>query len=58
MQAQVHGGNLIEDAEKNPPTPRLLDNYRVDFNRVESEGPLVLPFLPPGHTYMVTTNIM
>ncbi|XP_049368382.1 uncharacterized protein LOC125833276 [Solanum verrucosum] len=30
----------------------------VDFNTVESEGPIVLPPLPPGHTFMVTRSLM
>uniref|UniRef100_M1DQY8 Uncharacterized protein n=1 Tax=Solanum tuberosum TaxID=4113 RepID=M1DQY8_SOLTU len=58
--AQVPGGNLLGDALRvqNPPEPRLCDNYKVDFNTVESEGPIILPHLPPGITFMVTSSLM
>jgi len=60
VQAQVHGGNLIGDALRvqNPPEPRFRDNYRVDFNAVESEGLIVLPLLPLGYTFVVTSSLM
>uniref|UniRef100_M1D8H6 Integrase core domain containing protein n=1 Tax=Solanum tuberosum TaxID=4113 RepID=M1D8H6_SOLTU len=50
--AQVPGGNLLGDVLRvqNPPEPRLQDNYRVEFNTVES--PIVLPPLPLGHIFL------
>lgn len=30
----------------------------VDFNTVVLEGPVMLPHLPPGHTFMVTSSLM
>ncbi|XP_015166987.1 uncharacterized protein [Solanum tuberosum] len=36
----------------------LRDNYRVKFNTVESEEPIVLPPLPLGHTFVVTSSLM
>ncbi|WMV40905.1 hypothetical protein MTR67_034290 [Solanum verrucosum] len=58
--AHVYGDNLLGDTLRvqNPPEPRLQDNYRVEFNAVESEGPIVLPPLPPGHTFVVTRSLM
>uniref|UniRef100_M1D818 Uncharacterized protein n=1 Tax=Solanum tuberosum TaxID=4113 RepID=M1D818_SOLTU len=57
--AQVCGANLIGDALRveNPPEPRLRDNYRVDFNTMELEGPIVLPHLPPVHSFLVTSSV-
>lgn len=50
---QVHGDNLLGDALRvqNPQDLRLQHNYMVKFNVVEFEGPIVLPTLPPGHTF-------
>uniref|UniRef100_M1DR34 Uncharacterized protein n=1 Tax=Solanum tuberosum TaxID=4113 RepID=M1DR34_SOLTU len=58
--ARVRGGNLRDDALRvhNPSEPRLRDNYRVNFNIVEFECPIVLPPLPPGHTFVVTSSLM
>jgi len=60
VHAHVHGGNLIGDKERvqNPPAARLCDNYRVDFNTVESEGTIVLSPLSPGHRFVVTSSLM
>ncbi|XP_049414770.1 spermidine hydroxycinnamoyl transferase-like [Solanum stenotomum] len=60
IRSRDHGGNLLGDALRvhNTPEPRLCDNYRVDFNTVELEGPIVLPPLPPGHTVVVTNSLM
>uniref|UniRef100_M1DNK8 Integrase core domain containing protein n=1 Tax=Solanum tuberosum TaxID=4113 RepID=M1DNK8_SOLTU len=57
---QVQADNLLGDALRipDPPGPRQHDNYRVNFNAVESDGPLVLPPLPPGPTLMVTRSLM
>lgn len=40
------------------PEPRLHDNYRVEFNIFKSERPVVLPPLPPGHTFVVISSLM
>lgn len=34
------------------------NNYRVNFNIAYSDGPLVLPPLPMGHTFVVTSSLM
>ena len=59
----VHG-QLLPDAlgelqqrGKNP-TPRYQAYYRVYENIADSDGPLVLPPLPPGHTFVVTSSLM
>uniref|UniRef100_M1DSW4 SRF-type transcription factor family protein n=1 Tax=Solanum tuberosum TaxID=4113 RepID=M1DSW4_SOLTU len=56
----VHGENLLGDALRvhNPPEPILYDNYRVDFNTGESEEPILLPHLPPGNTFVMTSSLM
>ena len=38
QNAPVSGGNLFGDALRGhkPPEPRLCNNYRVNFNKVES----------------------
>jgi len=58
--ADNHSGNLLGDALRvqNPVEPRLRDNYRVDFNTAESKGPIVLPPLPLGNTFVVTSSLM
>uniref|UniRef100_M1DC19 Uncharacterized protein n=1 Tax=Solanum tuberosum TaxID=4113 RepID=M1DC19_SOLTU len=71
---QVQAENLLGDALRvyDPPGPRLRDNYKVNFNVVESEGPrdnyrvnfntiefegpLVLTPIPPGHTFVRSTD--
>uniref|UniRef100_M1DW17 Integrase core domain containing protein n=1 Tax=Solanum tuberosum TaxID=4113 RepID=M1DW17_SOLTU len=60
VNTRVHGGNLLEDPKRgqNQPEPRLRENYRVDYNIVESEGPIVVPHLPLGHTLVVTSSLM
>ena len=40
------------------PTPRPQEYYRGYDNIVDSDGPLVLPPLPPGHTFVVTSSLM
>lgn len=42
----------------NPLGPILRDNYRVNFNATESDGPLVLPTLPLWQTFVVISNLM
>lgn len=34
------------------------NNYRVNFNIAYSDGPLVLPPLSLGHTFVVNTSLM
>uniref|UniRef100_M1E168 Integrase core domain containing protein n=1 Tax=Solanum tuberosum TaxID=4113 RepID=M1E168_SOLTU len=55
---QIQAENLLTDAVRvhDQPGPILHDNYRVNFNAAKSDGPLVLPPLPPGHTFVVTCN--
>ncbi len=57
---QDQGEKLLRDALRvqNPTKPRLRDNYMVDFNTAKSEGPIVLPPLPLGHTFVVTRSLM
>ena len=40
------------------PTPRPQEYYRGYDNIEDSDGPLVLPPLPPGHTFVVTSILM
>jgi len=43
---------------QNPPEPMLRDNYRVDFNTVESEGSIVLPPLPVWNIFVEMSSLM
>lgn len=58
--SQVSDGNKIEYTLRvqNPQEQRLCDNYRVNFNTVEFEGPIIFPSLPPGHTFVLTSSQM
>ena len=38
--------------------PRPPEFYRVIFNINDCEGPLVLPPLPHGHTFVVTSSLI
>ncbi|TMW87798.1 hypothetical protein EJD97_019455, partial [Solanum chilense] len=38
--------------------PRLQDYYRGNVNIAHSDGPLVLPPLLPGHTFLVMSSLM
>ena len=40
------------------PDPRPPEYYRGYDNIADSDGPLVLPLLPPGHTFVVTIFLM
>ena len=40
------------------PAPRPQAYYRSYDNIADSDGPLVLPPLPPGHTFVVTSRLM
>ena len=59
----VHG-HLLPDApgehQQNGqnPAPRPQAYYRGYDNIAHSDGPLVLPPLPPGHTFVVTSSLM
>ena len=57
---QVPAENRLGDAVRvhGPPGPQLHDNYRGNVNIADSDGPLVLPSLPPGHTFVVTSSLM
>ena len=41
-----------------PPIPRILEFYRGNVNITDSDGPLVLPPLSHGHTFVVTSSLM
>ena len=59
----VHG-QLLPDAlgenqqRRQNPAPRPQEYYRGYDNITNSDGPLVLPPLPPGHTFVVTSSLM
>lgn len=36
----------------------LRDNYRVDIDTFESKGSIMLPHLPPEHTFVVTRSLV
>lgn len=57
---QAQAENILGDALRvnDRPGSSLRANYKVNFNAAESEGPLVLPFLPLGHTFVVTSSLM
>jgi len=57
---QVPAENRLGDAFRvqDPPGPRQPDNFRVNLNIADSDGSLVLPPLPQGHTFVVTSNLM
>ena len=38
--------------------PQPNDYYRGNVNIIDSDGPLVLIFLPYGYIYMVTSSLM
>ena len=40
------------------PVPRPQAYYRGYDNIADSDGPLVLPLLPTGHTFVVTSSLM
>ena len=59
----VHGQLLPDAPGENQqsgqiPTPRPQEYYWGYDNIADSEGPLVLPSLPPGHTFVVTSSLM
>ena len=63
--APVHvHGQLLPDApgehqqRGQNPAPRPQAYYRGYDNIADSDGPLVLPPLPPGHTFVVTSSLM
>ena len=67
QQPRVVGGenrglaeNQLGDAVRvhGPPGPQQHDNYRGNIDIADSDGPIVLPPLPPGHTFVVTSSLM
>ena len=51
--------NLVEgEICRKPPTPRPHEYCRVYDNITHSDGPLVFPPLPHGHTFVVTSSLM
>lgn len=57
---QTPAENWLGDALRMSETqePQHQNNYRVHFNIVGSDGPLVLPPLSLGHTFVVNTSLM
>ena len=43
---------------RQPPFPRPQECYRGNFNIADSDGPLVQPPLPQGHSFVVTSSFM
>ena len=41
-----------------PPIPRPKDYYKVNINIADSDGPLVLPPLPLGNIFVVTSSLL
>ena len=51
--------NLVYDALRmQPRVPRPQEFYRGIINIIDFDGPLVLPPLSQGHTFMVTSSLM
>ena len=46
------------EIHRQPPAPRPQEYYRGYDNITDSNGPLVLPLLPYGHTFVVTSSLM
>ena len=56
---QVIAENPGDDAmRRQPPVLRLQEFYKGNINITDSDGLLVLPPLPKGHTFMVTISLM
>ena len=56
---QVVAENQVDDALMMQPTvPHPQEFYISNFNITDSDGPLVLPPLPHGHTFVVTSSLM
>ena len=59
----IHG-QLLRDAmgdnqqRGQNPASRPQENYRSYDNIIDSDGALVLPLLPLGHTFVVTSSLM
>ena len=59
----VHGQLLPDAPGENQqrgqnPAPRPQEYYRGYDNIADSDGPFVLPPLPPCHTFVVTSSLM
>ena len=59
----VHGQMLPDAPGEHPqrgqnPVPRPQAYYRGYDNIADSDGPLVLPPLPTGHSFVVTSSLM
>ncbi|WMV32740.1 hypothetical protein MTR67_026125 [Solanum verrucosum] len=52
--------NQLGDALRvhGPPGPQQRDNYRGSIDITDSDAPIVLHPLPPGHTFVVTSSLM
>ena len=59
----VHNQEIMENPgdgalRRKPPVPRPQEFYRANINITDSDWPLVLPPLPQGHTFVVTSSSM
>uniref|UniRef100_M1DCZ1 Integrase core domain containing protein n=1 Tax=Solanum tuberosum TaxID=4113 RepID=M1DCZ1_SOLTU len=57
---QVLGENQLGYAVRvhGPPGPLQHDHYRGNIIIADSDGPIVLPPLPPGNIFVVTSSLM
>nr|XP_010323535.1 uncharacterized protein LOC104648303 [Solanum lycopersicum] len=54
----LHENHEEGEIHRQPPAPRFQEYYRGYHNITDSNGPLVLPPLPHGHTFVVTNSLM
>ena len=59
----AHNQVIVENLDdgtfrRQPPIPLPQEFYRGNINIIDSDGPLVLPPLPQGHTFLVTSSLM
>ena len=56
---QIAAEKLVDDTLRmQPPIPHSQEFYRVNVNITDYDGPLFLPPLPHGHTFVVTSSLM
>ena len=46
-----------DNLRRKPPSPRPQEYYKENVNITYSDGPLLLPPLPKGHTFVVTISL-
>ena len=59
----AHNQVIVENPDegalkRQSPAPRPQEYYRGNVNIADSDGPLVLPPLPQGHSFVVTSSFM